>query len=117
MECKEYEKAHCARRSCSHLAADHTCAVPENKPIECRFYPLDLAVVGDILYWILWPSCPYHKFFNTGMMVNLAEAELAKAPEGWLDRYISSRDREDRESSIIVAPSRAPWRPAPKENP
>ena len=118
MKCEEHIREHCVARKCDHLDLNGSCMVPDNKPVECRLYPLDLAVVGNVLYWIMWPTCPNFHLFNTEMMCNIAEAELAKAPDGWIDKYLSSKTSPPNSPSNIIGPVRTKWRPPEvKENP
>ena len=117
MTCPKYIAKHCVDRRCGHLDLNGACMILDNKPLECRLFPLDLAMVGDVLFWIMWPVCPNHHLFNKEMMCNIAEAEIRNAPEGWLEKYLSTKNNPLDVMSYVIGPARINRPPSDKENP
>jgi len=64
--------------SCVLLDDSGKCKRYENRPFECRIFPLDVREIEKELYWIVWDVCPAVSNLNCEERVDFFEKTFSK---------------------------------------
>lgn len=91
--------------TCTFLGESNLCIQYENRPFECRSFPLD-AKDGN---WVYWPSCAAASAMDLSAHIDEMEKELMKHPKGYIDDYMDHhRSNEPKkyesEEYLIIRP-------------
>lgn len=69
---------------------DGKCSRYEDRPLECRIFPLDVLAVDGVLTWVLWGLCPAWRRVEALAAAERLERELvAELPADYLQRYVA----------------------------
>jgi len=64
--------------SCVLLDNLGKCSYYENRPFECRIFPLDIQEINGDLSWVVWNACPATPKIDYEQLANSFEANLSK---------------------------------------
>jgi len=71
--------------SCIFQNKSGNCTVYEERPFECRIFPLDIMEINNKLYWVIWDICSATEGINYN---NILENIETNFPKKWSLKYI-----------------------------
>jgi Fe-S-cluster containining protein len=77
---------------CQNLSNDGKCLIHDNRPLECRIFPLDLKKINNKITWILWDYCPVTSINTISFYKNEIEKYEKILSLEWINDYIKHHE-------------------------
>jgi len=75
--------------SCIFLDDSGKCGSYQDRPIECRIFPMDIQKINGKLVWVVWDRCPATRELDCDKMVDLFEKTFSREfAEGYIRKYV-----------------------------
>jgi len=85
------------KENCHNLLDDGKCKIHENRPIECRMYPLDIKRIDGELKWVVWESCPATPFVPEEVHESQMKEFESTLRDEWVSGYVQHHERNEPE--------------------
>ncbi|MEM4245537.1 MAG: hypothetical protein QXR60_05035, partial [Candidatus Nanoarchaeia archaeon] len=63
------------------------CSVYDNRPIDCRIFPISIYKIGNSFYWVLTKNCPLSNFINVEKELGIIEKVYLPSLKDELENY------------------------------